>query len=136
MSRLPEPFANTQGVIPTITITGINGCCRLRSLQRAKPELGRGSTALTWVKGRHTLKFGVAIDRYNKSENAANQEGSFSFTSAGVPTGTSAYNQAWANFLLGNVAIFTMPSTDITPEHLAVADGSVCPGRFQDQRRA
>ena len=32
-----------------------------------------------------------------------------------MPTGTSTFQQSFANFLLGNVATFTMPSTDITP---------------------
>src|ERR1019366_8675341 len=54
-------------------------------------------------------------NRYNKTENAASQQGNFSFSNAGVPAGTGAFQQAFANFLLGNVATFTMPSTDITP---------------------
>ena len=48
-------------------------------------------------------------------ESASAQQGTFGFTNAGAPTGTSAFQQSFANFLLGNVATFTMPSTDITP---------------------
>jgi hypothetical protein len=70
---------------------------------------------VTWIKGRHTVKLGWNTNRYNKMENAASQQGSFGFTNAGAPTGTSAFQQSFANFLLGNVATFTMPSTDITP---------------------
>ncbi len=62
------------------------------------------------------MRFGFSINRYNKTENAANQEGTFGFSTTGLPTGTSAYQQSWANFLLGNVATFSMPSTDITPD--------------------
>jgi hypothetical protein len=110
-----EPFANTQGVVPTISLTG------LTSIVGYGPYNERNRNwswfdSVTWIKGRHTLKFGALFDRYNKSENAANQQGAFGFTNAGAPTGTTNYYQSWANFLLGNVATFSMPSTDITPD--------------------
>jgi len=109
-----EPFANTQGVIPEVAISSLSTIVGYGPYNERNRNW-TGFDSVSWVKGRHTLKFGLTEDRYNKSENAANQEGVFSFTSAGFPSGTSAYNQAWANFLLGNVATFTMPSTDITP---------------------
>ena len=109
-----EPFANTQGVIPTVAISGGT------SLLGYGPyhEQNRNITVfdnVTWIRGRHSLKFGWNTNRYNKTENAASQQGTFSFSSAGLPTGTNTFQQAFANFLLGNVATFTMPSTDITP---------------------
>ncbi len=70
---------------------------------------------LSWIKGRHTFRFGYTFNRYNKTENADGAQGSFGFTNAGAPTGTSAFQQSWANFLLGNVSTFTMPSQDVTP---------------------
>lgn len=112
--NVPEPFANTQGVIPELTFTGGSSVLGYGPYN----ELNRNYNAfdnLTWIKGRHTFKFGISVNRYNKSENAANQEGVFGFTNTGAPTGTSSFMQSWANFLLGNVASFTMPSTDITP---------------------
>jgi hypothetical protein len=73
--------------------------------------------SLTWIKGRHSVKFGYNGNRYNKTENAnGNARGSFSFTNAGAPTGTTAFQQSWANFLLGNVATFTQSSLDVTPD--------------------
>ena len=30
---------------------------------------------VTWIKGRHTFKFGWNTNRYNKTENAASQQG-------------------------------------------------------------
>ena len=113
--NVPEPFANQDGVVPELTFTG------------GSPLIGYGPyneynknfawfDNLTKIRGRHTLKFGLTINRYNKTENAANQEGAFTFSSAGLQTGTTSFQQAWANFLLGNVATFTMPSTDITPD--------------------
>jgi hypothetical protein len=109
-----EPFANTQGVIPTVAISGGTSILGYGPYH----EQNRNYTFfdnVTWIKGRHTVKFGWNANRYNKTENAASQQGSFSFSNAGAPTGTNAFQQAFANFLLGNVATFTMPSTDITP---------------------
>src|ERR1039457_1657670 len=54
----------------------------------------------------NTLRFGYTFDRYNKTENADGAQGSFGFTNAGAPTGTSTFNQSWANFLLSNVSTF------------------------------
>jgi len=112
--NVAEPFQNTQDVIPELTFTSGS------SLLGYGPynEFNRNYNvfdSVTWIKGRHIFKFGVSVNRYNKTENAANQEGVFGFTSTGVPSGTTNYMQSWANFLLGNVASFTMPSTDITP---------------------
>jgi len=70
----------------------------------------------TKVLGNHTLRFGVSYNHYQKTENAASgNQGTFSFTPASVPTGATTYQQAFANFLLGNVATFTQSSEDITP---------------------
>ncbi len=72
---------------------------------------------LIWIKGRHALKFGGVLTRYNKNENLnyPSQFGNFTFVGTGAPTGTSSFTQEWANFMLGNVSSFSQPSTDITP---------------------
>jgi hypothetical protein len=108
-------FPNTQGVVPTVAITGGTSIIGYGPYT----EYNRNFTwfdNLTWIKGRHSFKFGWNTHRYNKTENAASGQGSFSFASTGAPTGTSAFQQAFANFLLGNVATFSQPSTDITPD--------------------
>ena len=62
------------------------------------------------------MKFGFTSNRYQKTENAASQQGSFTFSNLGNPgSSANSFYQSWANFLLGNVATFTQPSTDITP---------------------
>lgn len=110
-----EPFTNQDGVVPELTFTG-------GSTLVGYGPYNEYNKNFTWFDnltknwGAHTFKFGVSINRYNKTENAANQEGAFGFSSAGLQTGTSSFQQAWANFLLGNVATFSMPSTDITPD--------------------
>jgi len=109
-----EPFANTQGVVPNLSFTGgttLAGYGPYNDYNKNYAAFDK----LTWIKGRHTLAFGFSLNRYNKTENAASQQGSFAFTNSGAPTGTSTFQQSWANFLLGNVSTFTMPSTDITP---------------------
>ncbi|MBS1856049.1 MAG: carboxypeptidase regulatory-like domain-containing protein [Acidobacteria bacterium] len=109
------PFPNTQGVIPTVTITGGSSIIGYGPYN----EFNRNFTwfdNLTWIRGRHTWKFGWTTHRYNKTENAASGQGTFGFQSTGVPTGTTSFQQAFANFLLGNTATFTQPSTDITPD--------------------
>jgi hypothetical protein len=72
---------------------------------------------LTKLMGRHTLKVGVSVNFYQKTENAGgNNAGTFTFASTPRPTGTSTTQQAWANFLLGNVSAFTQASLDLTPD--------------------
>lgn len=109
-----EPFVNTQGVVPNVAFTGGTTIAGYGPYNEHNRNWA-GFDNLTWILGRHTLKFGYSFNRYNKTENAASQQGTFTFTNAGAPSGTSAFQQSFANFLLGNVATFTMPSTDITP---------------------
>jgi len=111
-----EPFANTQGVVPNVSYTGgstINGYGPYNDYNYN----WAGFDNLVWVKGRHNIKFGYSGNRYNKSENnPGTPQGTFAFSNIGAPTGTSTFQQSWANFLLGNVTTFTQPSTDITPD--------------------
>lgn len=113
--NVPLPYANPEGVIPTVAITSGSSVIGYGPYN----EFNRNYTAfdnLNWQKGRHSLKFGVSVNRYNKTENAASGQGSFSFAATGAPTGTSSFTQSFANFLLGNVSSFTQPSTDVTPD--------------------
>jgi hypothetical protein len=114
--NVPEPFANTQQIIPELSFQGGSSLLGYGPYNEYNRNYN-GFDSLTWIHGRHTLKFGVTVNRYNKTENAANQEGVFGFTNLGNPGGsTNNFNQSWANFLLGNVSTFSMPSTDITPD--------------------
>jgi hypothetical protein len=111
-----EPFPNPLGVVPTLAVTGMS------SIAGNGPYIDYNRNYawfdnLTWIKGRHTVKFGYQGNRYNKTENAnGNAIGTFTFSSAGLLTGTTTFQQAWTNFLLGNVATFTQASMDITPD--------------------
>ena len=113
--NVPEPFTNTQGVIPTLNFTGGSAIIGYGPYDERNRNIAVFDN-MTWIRGRHTFKAGVTANRYGKTENAANGQGSFSFTSTGVPAGTSTFLQSFANFLLGNVSTFTQPSQDLTPD--------------------
>jgi hypothetical protein len=110
-----EPFTNMDGVVPELTFTGGSSLIGYGPYNEYNKNFNWFDN-LTKIHGRHTFRAGISINRYNKTENAANQEGAFAFSSAGLQTGTSSFQQAFANFLLGNVATFTMPSTDIVAD--------------------
>ena len=123
-------------MVPTVTLTGGS------TIAGNGPYVDYNrnyacSDSLTWIKGRHVVKFGYTGNRYNKTENAnGNAIGTFTFSNAGVPTGTATFQQAWANFLLGNVATFTQASQDLTPDVWAWQHEAVRAGRFQSQPAA
>jgi hypothetical protein len=111
----PEPYTNTQGVIPSVGFTSGSSIVGYGPYNEFNKNYNIYD-ALTWIRGRHTMKFGFSANRYNKTENAASDQGTFSFTNTGNPSGSSAsFAQSFANFLLGNVSSFTQPSADITP---------------------
>jgi hypothetical protein len=70
---------------------------------------------LTWVRGRHTMKFGFSYHRYQKNENDAGanpSNGQFTFFGTD-PNGDQTFQQEWASFLLGNVSEFRQTKLDI-----------------------
>jgi hypothetical protein len=82
--NVPEPYTNTQGVIPTVA----SPADRASSATARTTSSTRITTcydSITWIRGRHTLKFGYSMNRYNKTENAASDQGTFSFSNAGAP---------------------------------------------------
>ncbi len=109
-----EPFANPEGVVPSVTITSgssANGAGPYTDYNRNYAFRDN----VTWIKGRHTLALGYTFNRYQKTENANSGQGSFAFSTQGLVSGTTNFQQSWANFLLGNVSTFTQPSQDVTP---------------------
>ncbi|HKE28316.1 MAG TPA: carboxypeptidase regulatory-like domain-containing protein [Bryobacteraceae bacterium] len=110
-----EPFANQDAPVPNLTFTG--GTSLVGTGNYA--DYNRNYTFFdnfTWIRGRHTLRFGYSLNRYNKTENAMGQQGTFGFTNIGAPSGTASFQQSWANFLLGNVSTFSQASQDVTPD--------------------
>ncbi len=111
-------FPNPEGVIPSITINGgssVNGAGPYHDYNRNYAWFDN----VIWNKGRHAVRFGFSLNHYQKTENANSGQGTFGFTNTATPSGTSAFQQSWADFLLGNVATFSQPSEDVTPNILA-----------------
>lgn len=116
--KVALPYASTIARIPSLTFTSgssVTGFGPYDDFNRNHQVFD----SLTWVKGRHTMKFGGTYYHYNKTENAGGgNQGSFAFSGEGTtvrPAGTAAFDQAFANFLLGRVSTFTQTQLDLTP---------------------
>ena len=134
------PFANVLGRAPTIGITGAvftnSGLTTIGSFGPYN-DFNVNHTIygnVAKVVGTHTLRFGAIFYHYNKHENQLSgaNNGSFSFDAQNAPTaatlggtvctGTAAaggtcpfsFEQAYANFLLGQNASFAQASLDVT----------------------
>jgi hypothetical protein len=70
---------------------------------------------VTKAHGSHAFKFGFSYNHYGKDENVCGtcNNGSYSFddTVSGGPNNGS-FEQAWANFLIGNVSAFQQTNID------------------------
>ena len=116
--KVPLPFPVTLGRVPNLTFNGtalVSGYGPYNDYNRNY----NGYDNMSAILGRHNLKYGFSYNYYQKTENAANaNQGSFAFSppSGVVPAGTSAFEQAWADFLTGHVSTFTQASKDITPD--------------------
>jgi hypothetical protein len=70
---------------------------------------------LTWVKGTHTLKFGVDLSWEAKNENAANvTQGNFGFTGLQTRRTGVASGIGFADFLLGRASSYSEAQFDVT----------------------
>ena len=74
---------------------------------------------LTWVRGHHSLKFGVSYNYYTKDENVNGGGGGANgiyYFFDGSPNGKGpaegTYEQMWANFLMGSIFQFTQSNLD------------------------
>ncbi|MBZ5726490.1 MAG: carboxypeptidase regulatory-like domain-containing protein [Acidobacteriia bacterium] len=114
--NLKLPFTNTLGRVPSLSFGGISavtGFGPYRDYNRNHNWFDN----ITKIMGRHTLKAGVSINKYEKRENAAgNNTGTFTFATTPRAVGGDATTQGWANFLLGNVSNFSQVARDITPD--------------------
>lgn len=107
---LPNP--NTTGVVSSLNIGGL-------SISGAGANYNPGSNGqvflnATHTAGRHTMYFGGVFENIMGAQNNAGSNGLFTFSASAVPAGSkaTAFMQSYANFLLGNVATFSQPSSD------------------------
>src|SRR5579883_599606 len=117
--KVTLPFPVTLGRIPTLNFTGtignVTGYGPYRDYSRSHNIFDNFSK----VAGKHTFKAGVTVVHYEKTENqATNNVGTFTFATTPRPTSATTTQQAWANFLIGNVTSFTQSARDITPDIL------------------
>ncbi len=71
------------------------------------------SDLVTWVKGKHVLKFGGEFDRYQLNKEDTNAEGyTFSGIDTRNPSASTSTGLGYADFLYGGVSGF---STSVTP---------------------
>jgi Carboxypeptidase regulatory-like domain len=111
LGRAPRLAFSGEGVSPSLTGPSTFGPYRDFNQNHT------GFTNVTKVVGSHTIKVGGTYYHYRKHENAGRgNEGSFTFSNNGVPSGTSNFEQAWANFLLGRVGTFAQSSLDLTAD--------------------
>lgn len=115
-------FPNTRDKNPTISGNGFSALQAFGNYDNfSNKNYYAGS--VTWIRGNHTSKFGIAYSKYRKNENAlaGSNEGLFNSFSAtlasGVTSNTTNQNlQRFANFLVGNVASFTQARFDYTAD--------------------
>lgn len=114
------PFKTVLGRVPSISLNGGSGPLTFGPYNDFNKNYTYfGNVSKIW--GNHTFKFGAIYYHYEKHENAGNgNQGQYTFNNnfTGFPTGTFNFEQAWANFLLGNVATFTQTSLDLTADIL------------------
>jgi len=112
---------NDLGAFPQINFSGGTGS----SISMGLTSNGVGaqtryslSESLTWIKGHHSLKFGMSHWRYdNNSRNQSSTAGSFTFnnqmTSQPDSSNLSSWGSSFASFLLGELssANTTLPNS-------------------------
>jgi hypothetical protein len=110
------PFPVTLSQVPTVVISGgtsITGYGPYRDYNRNYNFFDN----VTKVLGNHSIRFGMTYNAYQKTENNGGANaGSFTFSNVTTPAGGTAFQQSFANFLMGNAASFSQTSLDITPD--------------------
>ncbi len=117
----PLTIGNTANTsVPVINWSGGDGRYSLTNLGQDKPSDSVRSITygiqdtLTWVKGKHTLKFGAEYRIYKLNYIKQTDPGNFTFSSnqTSLPGFTASAGNPFASFLLGDVnnASTTIPS--------------------------
>jgi Carboxypeptidase regulatory-like domain len=120
VAKLPQfPFAVTRGRVPTIAGNGFSGLSTFGPYQDFSNNLSLNVT-LSKVFGAHTTKYGFNFSKIRKNENSLGGTNEVTYgavsSAPARPAGTTASNQLWANFLLGNFQTFTQNQFDLTAD--------------------
>ncbi len=115
----PFPYTVTRGRVPTITGNGFSNLSTFGPYSDFSYNK-TFNTTLSRVFGTHTTKYGFYYTKIRKHENSLGGTNEATYGAASTaptrPTGTSATNQLWANFLLGNFQTFTQNQFDLTAD--------------------
>ena len=104
------PFTDPYNRVPGVTISSLTGVAIPVSPYFERNIDKNLYDNVSWIKGNHSLRFGLTAQWMRKTENAVNPtNGSFSFTTLGG-------NPAFANFLLGEASSFSQSARDIIPD--------------------
>lgn len=117
--RASVPFPVTLNQVPSLTFTGGTSVTSFGPYRDYNRNYNLFDN-LTKIMGKHTARFGVTYNHYQKTENAGGgNQGTFGFvtSTAQLPTGgATTFEQAFANFLQGSVQSFSQASIDLTPD--------------------
>jgi hypothetical protein len=121
------PFTATLARVPNISIGGT-------TLSTISPYNNRTPLTQLFVNdtynvGRHTLSFGTNLEYQQAGNNQGSPNaGTFTFSPTAVPagSGTTQFQQAFANFMQGRVTTFTQDSNDsATVPHTNLYEGYI-----------
>ncbi len=126
--NVPLPYPVTIDRVPNITNNGFSGLVGFGNYDNfSNKHIWEGN--VTWIVGKHTLKFGGVFSKYRKHENALGGINNGAFTNfltpgastivlaPGVANTTLNQNlQRFANFLLGTNVTFTQSKFDLTAD--------------------
>jgi hypothetical protein len=109
--RVPRVFSTqvaAAGLIPSISMSQGYAGIDIRWPQNIAAYTWELIDNFTWTRGRHTLKFGGAIDKENKSQNQSvpNNNGTFTFNSQST-------GDALADMLVGSAFQYTENSNHV-----------------------
>ncbi|MES2391117.1 MAG: carboxypeptidase regulatory-like domain-containing protein [Acidobacteriota bacterium] len=127
------PYANTTGRISDLAIGG-STYATISPYTNGEPQTQIFAND-TQTIGRHTLSAGFNLEWQKAGNNTATTNaGSFNFKATTVPKGSTAtqFQQAFANFLVGNVGTFTQ----VSPDPSVYLHANVYEGYVQDDFHA
>jgi carboxypeptidase family protein len=134
-SAVTLPFAVTLSRNPDLSISGFSGITSFGQYRDYNRDHNVFDN-MSWLKGRHSFRFGVSYHHYNKNENAGGTNtGSFSVVTAqpamatgvtappscttapapGTTTAQCNLERAWSNFLNG-FTNFSQVAKDLTAD--------------------
>lgn len=135
------PFPVTLARLPTLNFLNAGGT-NLTSFGPYRDYNNNHNVFFNFSKtlGQHSVRWGGTYNHYEKTENAGGgNAASFTFLAVTTPADETSklnpqfqFQQAFANFLMGNVNSFTQASKDLTPD----INANLAEGYLQDDWRA